>query len=99
MTPQRMKEIAMNAYLRRLTIEECQELRAHAEQLERSGEWQTISTAPKPNDKPYAPLPDRRCDKCDMIQCVCGRADGSGGEMTQERQDGWYWVEYEGVSG
>lgn len=25
----------------------------------------------QPNDKPYAPHPDGRCERCDSIQCVC----------------------------
>ncbi len=65
MTPQRLREIVregmLNPYGRM-----AQELRAHADQLERNA-WQPISTAPKPNDKPYSPSPDRRCERCDRI--------------------------------
>lgn len=48
MTPQRLREIAM--CLEHPTVGHPvagAELRAHAEQLERNGEWRDISTAPK----------------------------------------------------
>jgi hypothetical protein len=46
------------------------ELRQLADQLERNAEVLTLSTAPKPNDSPYSPAPDGRCERCDSINCI-----------------------------
>jgi hypothetical protein len=55
---------------RHLTVGDIEDLLAAADQLERNAEVLTLSTAPKPNDSPYSPAPDGRCERCDRINCI-----------------------------
>jgi predicted Zn-ribbon and HTH transcriptional regulator len=68
-TPQRVREIA-EVVKREGYWNLHDELHQLAAQLERNAEVLTLSTAPKPNDSPYSPAPDGRCERCDSINCI-----------------------------